>query len=276
MNEQLVAALPAELVRQATDIAGLCKEIVLKTAVDIQGRKYVKVEGWMSIATAHGCVASARDVEKVPGGMRAIAEIRRMSDGVVLCTAEGYVGEDEPVWYGGPDRAWNKIKNCMEDIVRVKRADYAIRAMAQTRAVSRACRTAFAHVVVLMQAGLSTTPAEEQVFEEAPEDHIQGDPVIGKRVEPIQPGEGGSKPAVSASGGLPPGVKWRDVAIHFGKNRGIMLSDLSDDQISWYHEGWTPKPYGKATDISEDDKLLKAAINAWLDEKSGRTDAGRR
>jgi len=33
--------------------------------------------------------------------------------------------------------------------------------MAQTRSISRACRSAFAHVVVMMQAGLETTPAEE-------------------------------------------------------------------------------------------------------------------
>jgi hypothetical protein len=44
-----------------------------------------------------------------------------------------------------------------------KRPDYAIRAMAQTRAISRACRSAFAHVVVMMNAGLETTPAEEMM-----------------------------------------------------------------------------------------------------------------
>jgi hypothetical protein len=33
--------------------------------------------------------------------------------------------------------------------------------MAQTRAMSRAARSAFAHVVTLMDAGLATTPAEE-------------------------------------------------------------------------------------------------------------------
>ena len=46
-----------------------------------------------------------------------------------------------------------------------KRPLYARRAMAQTRAISRACRSAFAHVVVAMNAGFgtnhSTTPAEE-------------------------------------------------------------------------------------------------------------------
>jgi len=35
--------------------------------------------------------------------------------------------------------------------------------MAQTRAISRAGRSAFAHVVVMMKAGLATTPAEEMV-----------------------------------------------------------------------------------------------------------------
>ena len=128
--------------RRATDVAGICKDIVLKTAVQIQGRKYVKCEGWMSIATAHGCIASSRDVEKVEGGWKAIGEIKRISDGVVLSTAEGFVGMDET-------KTW------------AVRPEYACRAMAQTRAISRACRAAFAHVVVLMDAGLSTTPAEE-------------------------------------------------------------------------------------------------------------------
>jgi hypothetical protein len=79
-----------------------------------------------------------------------------MDDGAVIATAEGFVGDDEPVWNGGQvtDR-YGKIKTYE------KRPEYAKRAMAQTRAISRACRSAFAHVVVMMDAGLSTTPAEE-------------------------------------------------------------------------------------------------------------------
>ena len=132
----------ATLMRRATDVAGVCKQIVLKTAIAIQGRKYVRVEGWQAIATAHGCIASAKDVEKVDGGWKAIGELRRMSDGIVLANAEGFVGVDET-------KTW------------AQRPEYACRAMAQTRAISRVCRSAFAHVVVLMDAGLSTTPAEE-------------------------------------------------------------------------------------------------------------------
>lgn len=137
--------------RASTDAAGMCREIVVATASKIQGRNFVSVEGWQAIAIAHGCTAGARDVERVEGGVRAIGEVRRMSDGVIISTAEGFVGEDEPTWYGGQSRGKTLPK----------RADYAIRAMAQTRAISRACRSAFAHVVVMMKANLETTPAEE-------------------------------------------------------------------------------------------------------------------
>jgi hypothetical protein len=136
-----VVAEPTALMRRATDVAGVCREIVLRTACNIQGKKYVKCEGWQSIATAHGCIASSRDVQRVEGGWTAIGEIRRISDGVVLSTAEGFVGKDEKRWSSADE--------------------YACRAMVQTRAISRACRAAFAYVVVMMDAGLSTTPAEE-------------------------------------------------------------------------------------------------------------------
>jgi hypothetical protein len=127
--------------RQATDVAGLCKGIVLKTAQNIQGRKYVRVEGWQSIANAFGCVASAKDIQRTETGYRAVGEVRRMDTGAVICEAEGFVGDDERTW--------------------AKRDEYAKRAMAQTRAISRACRSAFAFVVTMMDAGLETTPAEE-------------------------------------------------------------------------------------------------------------------
>lgn len=149
--------LPAQNMRVATDVAGVSREIVLRTAIEIQGRKYVRVEGWMAIATAHGCVASSRSVEKVEGGYRAIGEIRRISDGALLAQAEGFVGEDESTWFGG--EKWSRASNRMEQVP--KRADYAIRAMVQTRAISRVCRAAFSHVVVMIDGNLSTTPAEE-------------------------------------------------------------------------------------------------------------------
>jgi hypothetical protein len=164
--------------RQATDVAGVCKDIVHQTAQSIGGRKYVRVEGWQAIATAHGCVASARDVEKIEGGWRAIGEVRRMDSGSVIATAEGFLGTDEPVW--------------------AKRPEYAKRAMCQTRAISRACRSAFAHVVVLIGGGLETTPAEEvpaEGFSDSPRPAPRQVPrlkeeiidVVAERVEPKAP-----------------------------------------------------------------------------------------
>ena len=139
--ETLAALANTDGYKQATVCASICKAIVTKTAITIQNRKYVRVEGWQAIAVAHGCIASSKDVEKTETGIRAIGEVRRMTDGLVLSTAEGFVGNDEATWG--------------------QRDEYAKRAMAQTRAISRACRSAFAHVVVMMDAGLETTPAEE-------------------------------------------------------------------------------------------------------------------
>lgn len=140
-TEQNPLARPEDNYRLSTDVAGICKQAVLKTASNIKGKKYVRVEGWQTIATAHGCLPSIRSVETTEDGIRAVAELRRIDSGGILAEAEGFVGNDESTWAGRPM--------------------FARRAMAQTRAISRVCRSAFAHVVVLMDAGLSTTPAEE-------------------------------------------------------------------------------------------------------------------
>ena len=136
---------PIANIKKSTDVAGACKEIVGRTSIKIQNKKYVPVEGWMAIATAHGCNLSATDVKSVDGGISARGIVRRISDGIILGEAEGFVGDDEKTWSNRPL--------------------FARRAMAQTRAMSRAARSVFAHVVVLMDAGLETTPAEEMGHE---------------------------------------------------------------------------------------------------------------
>lgn len=271
------------LFRKATDVAGVCKELAIKASSSISGRKYVRVEGWMAIATAHGCCASARDVERVPGGIRAIAEIKRMSDGMVLCTAEGFVGEDEVTWFGGQKEEWDQASRSKVMKTVPKRAEYAIRAMAQTRAISRACRTAFAHVVVLMDADLQTTPAEE-----VPEG---GFPASRGDAGDVHEGErtrGGTATEVKATEAkavcVPRDVgniteeeraqfkegKWRAVVVHFGKNKGVKLGDMEERQLAWYAEEWEPKPFGGAKTLAPDDRILRAALDAYLDEETLR------
>lgn len=170
---------PAQIIATVNNVAGACKVIVGASAMKIQGRNYIKVEGWQAIAAAHGCTASADTVEPVDGGIRAVATIRRLVDGAILGQAEGFVGDDESMW--------------------AKRPLYARRAMAQTRAISRACRSAFAHVVVAMNAGhgtdFSTTPAEE-VPDEGFDD--------GPRRQPVKPAPATPKPAPAK----PQGPEW--------------------------------------------------------------------
>lgn len=206
------------LMRRATDVAGVCREIVLKTAQAIQGRRYVRVEGWQSVAVAYGCVASSRDVEKIPGGIRAIGEVRRMSDGAVVATAEGFVGDDEKTWAARPE--------------------YARRAMAQTRAISRACRSAFAFVVTLIDGDLSTTPFEEvdgtqgTIEPPAPvgsaglrEKLRQAPPSPPKQTQQTPPGDGATHD--------------RNLTLNYGRGKGTPLSQLAEGDLQWYRKTLT-------------------------------------
>lgn len=196
--------------RQATDVAGVCRAIVIETAQQIGkgDKKYVRVEGWQSIAVAHGCVASARDVERLEDGYRCIGEVKRMDNGQVISQAEGFLGDDEPMWASRPT--------------------YAKRAMVQTRAISRACRSAFAHIVVLIDSRLSTTPAEE--VPHGGFDDINTD----KYEKPTPKPESISKADLAditaklngvvtkTSGGEP-----RDMEVKFGKYKGSTLRQIA-------------------------------------------------
>ncbi len=183
-----------ELMRRASDVAGVCREIVMRTAMELQGKKYVKVEGWQSIATAFGCSPSIREVIEEEKGIKAVAELRR-HDGTVLATAEGYCGLDEPRW--------------------ANQALYARRGMAQTRAIARVCRSVFAFVVVLIDGNLSTTPAEEipsgGEFVEASFSPAPSAPVSA----------GGQHPASSS------------LRVPFGKSKGKTIAEVTDKDLEW-------------------------------------------
>ena len=218
----------AILARQSTDVAGACREIVKATAQRIGNRDYVKVEGWQAIAVAHGCVASAKGVEKVEGGFRCIGEVRRMDTGITISQAEGFVGDDETMW--------------------AKRPEYARRAMCQTRAISRACRSAFAHIVVLIDSKLSTTPAEE--VPNGGFDDINTD----KYEEPIKAPEKFAEKIVAQVANEKLGGA-RDMVLNFGKHKGSTLREIAQfpsgkglDYLDWLSKqelkpGKDGKPY---------------------------------
>lgn len=183
MSNEIAIATPQSIMRLATDVAGVCREIVTKTARVLGGRKFLPVEAWQAIATTHGCALSIELVEKVEGGIRAVASVRRMDTGAVLGQAEGFVGDDEKTWEN--------------------RALYAKRAMAQTRAMSRAARSLFAHVVVLISNDLSTTPAEEMEEEHTapiaakPAAAVKPRTVVPDKVEPAPAPAAAPEPAAA-------------------------------------------------------------------------------
>jgi hypothetical protein len=201
MSESALAVLedetekPSALMRKATDVASVCSEIVKRTAMEIKGRKFVKVEGWCSIAAAYGCVPSIKEVTEDEHGIRAFCELKR-SDGTVVASAFGFVGNDEPTWSS--------------------RARYAREAMAQTRSISRVCRTAFAFVVVMIDSSLSTTPAEE-----IPSD---GETFAAKPVSAVRVVNGDAAPAP---------VRSKETTVKFGKSKGKDLSEIDDADLAW-------------------------------------------
>jgi len=232
-------------IRQATDVAGACREIVKATAQRIGNRDYVRVEGWQSIAVAHGCVASARDVERTEEGYKCIGEVRRMDNGQVIATAEGFLGFDEEMW--------------------AKRPTYAQRAMCQTRAISRACRSAFAHVVVLIDKNLSTTPAEEVPFggfEESKQLNTD-------KYEQPTPAEVREITARLVEEKVTPESKPKDAVINFGKFKGKSVREIALKSDGFSYLMWLKnQPLKNAPDGQpyRKDLELRAVIEAVLIE----------
>ena len=60
-------------------------------------------------------------------------------------------------------------------------------------------------------------------------------------------------------------VDFRETRIHFGKNRGLMLSELSPQQVHWYEHDWMPKKEVNGPTSVEDLALITAlkAYSAW-------------
>jgi len=197
---------PRELMRLYESRAESCREIIRQTAQNIGGRDHIRVEGWQALAAVSGCTVSIALVESVEGGVRSVAEVKRQTDGTVLSSAEGFVGDDETMWR--------------------KRPLFARRAMAQTRATSRACRVAFSHLVVLLKdPNLSTCPAEE--IETEPRDQPPPPPVRSIQAGP-------SKEDWEKIAGLmeTTGTTGEDLERKFGASRQLSAAKARE-VISW-------------------------------------------
>ena len=118
-----------------------------KLSKKIGGREHLLVEAWTTIAAMVGVTPYTvwTKANETGDGYVARVEARRIADGTAIGAAEAECARAESNWS--------------------KRDNYALRAMAQTRATSRALRAVLGHVVVL--AGYEPAGAEEMPPAEA-------------------------------------------------------------------------------------------------------------
>src|SRR3990167_9538158 len=108
---------PIKVVEQASAVAGALATVIDKQKLysNIQGRKYVKVEGWTLLGSMLGVFPVCVWTRPTDDGWEARVEARTRT-GAVVGAAEAQCTRSEKTWSG--------------------RDDYALRSMAQTRATS--------------------------------------------------------------------------------------------------------------------------------------------
>src|SRR5262245_20429358 len=84
---------PKALMDRAQSVADVCRAAVLAASSNINGQRFVEVEGWETIAAAFACSPSIKEVVEEERGFRAVAELKR-SDGTVISRAEAFCGLD--------------------------------------------------------------------------------------------------------------------------------------------------------------------------------------
>lgn len=146
---------PTSQITHYSAIATALADVVRRQgwSLPIQGKEYVRLEGWQMLATLLGVTPFVEWTRRVDRDDHYIYEaraiIRRVADGAVVAAGEGLCSSIERTKTG---LRW--------------RDEFAVRAMAQTRAVARALRLAFGGVMAL--GGYAPTPAEEMVLDDDP------------------------------------------------------------------------------------------------------------
>jgi len=133
---------PTDLVLRATEAANALSDVIENKRLYsvISGKRYVRCEGWTTLAAMLGFLPREETVARRDDGTyEASVALVRITDGTVLTRASAECGMDEPTWKSRPN--------------------YARRSMAVTRATSKACRIALSWVMALT--GYEVTPAEE-------------------------------------------------------------------------------------------------------------------
>lgn len=246
---------PTLLHRRSIAVANAVREGVLGQTIEIQGKKYIQSAGWAMMANAFGFVVSGGEVRKEGDGFIAKAYLKRVDNGVVVAEAEGFCDRTEPRWKTA--------------------AEYAIRSMAQTRAASKVCKMALASCVPLMGVkNLSVTPAEEVPeggftssyattaapvkIVSATRGSLAATPKLVVEEEELKKDfanaivrENTQPPAKD------PNAPLRDMALSFGKYKGMTLRTIAKDEEGLRYLEWLSRQELK---LGKDGKPYKADI----------------
>lgn len=134
---------PTDLVRRGTELAKALADVIEQQQlfVVIQKRKYVKVEGWLTLGAMLGVVPVEDYCRRLPDneGFEAKIDLIRAKDGGKVGSASAECTYKEQNW--------------------IKRDSYSLRSMSMTRATGKAFRLSFGWIMKL--ANYEATPAEE-------------------------------------------------------------------------------------------------------------------
>lgn len=134
---------PVQVIDKATAIASALANVIRKQglASNIQGKEYVRCEGWTLLGSMLGVFPVNVWTRELPEGRGWEARVEARRGEQVVGAAEAMCSRDEQRWARG------------------KADEYAVRSMAQTRATAKALRIPLGFVMQL--AGYEVTPHEE-------------------------------------------------------------------------------------------------------------------
>ena len=191
MSQEMIEGTPHEITVQrdpqmvlaeARKAAQALMDVVSQknNPVIMNGERYLEFEDWQTLGQFYGLsakVTSTRYIELgTVHGYEAAADLIRVSDGMVISSAEAMCLNDEDKWS-------TRAKYDYVDGKRKKIGDVAVplfqlRSMSQTRACAKAYRNKLAWVVVL--AGFKPTPAEELTGDETSSPKMKPEVVMPK------------------------------------------------------------------------------------------------
>jgi len=144
-EKRLFDLSPKDMVTAATQMATPLADVINKQLLftDIQGKKYVKCEGWQLLGSMLGITPKeTKVIEHEDGSFEAHVDLINIRTSCPVGGASSICGTDE--------KRWSKADK------------YARRSMAVTRATGKAYRLAFSWIMNL--AGYEPTPAEEMPY----------------------------------------------------------------------------------------------------------------